>query len=517
MATPELLQQVEQLKIFLATAPANWEDPNQSIQRFCLPNGDTISCVLWKNVFYMTGTEIVKCLVFRFHAIGRPVKNIKKFEEGIFSDLRNLKAGVDAALEEPRSEFLEFLYKHSCIRTQKKQKVFYWYSVPHDRLFMDALERDLKREASGQETATVPTPSFQLPMALQGALLKPPMPGISHSPAMLSAGSMQHHSTPHITSTASHYHQPPPMMNHVQHMPYMNPTNNLSDVKLEDWMTNHQHDHHSPSSDPFPTPPSAMKMLQSGGLSGDNQNTNGPMQSMEEMSNLLEKQEEQILNGGSPEQTHEDNIENGNISRQPTPDISSGNTSVGKPVESSPPASQSFLATPPLMSSPVPFLDGSPNYKQRRRSAIFRGAHSRSQSSPYSQPLMQQQQQRRRGSFDVSSSSSNLGHFASKDMMNQINFLEPTSLPGLEDNGPNSRLMSHRNSIASIDSHSSDIHGDERRGIWNLNTSDEKHAHPSMMDPMLSLPTVTESPDQQHRDMFTGKDFLSDGNELLFG
>lgn len=105
-------------------------------------------------LFHITGTDIVRCLAFRFHAFGRPVKNSKKFEEGIFSDLRNLKAGNDASLEEPKSPFLDFLYKNNCIRTQKKQKVFYWYSVPHDRLFLDALERDLKREKAGQEATT---------------------------------------------------------------------------------------------------------------------------------------------------------------------------------------------------------------------------------------------------------------------------------------------------------------------------------------------------------------------------
>lgn len=91
---------------------------------------------------------------FRFQAFGRPVQNSKKFEEGIFSDLRNLKSGTDASLEEPKSPFLDFMYKNNCIRTQKKQKVFYWYSVPHDRLFLDALERDLKREKMGQEATT---------------------------------------------------------------------------------------------------------------------------------------------------------------------------------------------------------------------------------------------------------------------------------------------------------------------------------------------------------------------------
>lgn len=107
----------------------------------------------------------MRCLAFRFQAFGRPVRNSKKFEEGIFSDLRNLKAGTDATLEEPKSPFLDFLYKNNCIRTQKKQKVFYWYSVPHDRLFLDALERDLKREKMGQDATTVavsePAMSFE--------------------------------------------------------------------------------------------------------------------------------------------------------------------------------------------------------------------------------------------------------------------------------------------------------------------------------------------------------------------
>ncbi|KAJ7697970.1 hypothetical protein B0H14DRAFT_3655078 [Mycena olivaceomarginata] len=52
------------------------------------------------------------------------------------------------------SPFLDLLFKYQCIRTQKKQKVFYWFSVPHDRLFLDALERDLKREKMGLEPTT---------------------------------------------------------------------------------------------------------------------------------------------------------------------------------------------------------------------------------------------------------------------------------------------------------------------------------------------------------------------------
>jgi hypothetical protein len=156
-----MLEAVNQLRYFLSTAHLNWA-VNQTLKRFQLPNGETISCVYYKNTFYITGTDIVRSLVFRFQAYGRPVKNMKKFEEGIFSDLRNLKPGVDAILEEPRSEFLEMLYKNNCIRTQKKQKVFFWFSVPHDRLFIDALERDHKREAEGKEPSTVALQSAPL-------------------------------------------------------------------------------------------------------------------------------------------------------------------------------------------------------------------------------------------------------------------------------------------------------------------------------------------------------------------
>jgi hypothetical protein len=142
------LEMINQLKSFLLTAPDNQQE---TINQHHLPSGDIVSCVKWDNTFYISGTDIVRCLVFRFQAFGRPVENVKKFEEGVFSDLRNLKPGTDAILEEPKSPFLDLLFKNNCIRTQKKQKVFYWFSVPHDRLFLDALERDLKREKMGVE------------------------------------------------------------------------------------------------------------------------------------------------------------------------------------------------------------------------------------------------------------------------------------------------------------------------------------------------------------------------------
>ncbi|KAG4088873.1 STE-domain-containing protein [Neocallimastix lanati (nom. inval.)] len=132
----------------------NWK-AGEVIRRFQLYEHDYVSCVFWENQHYITGTDIVKAITFRFKIQGHEIKNVKKFEEGIFSDLRNLKPGIDSSLEEPKSPFLELLYKNKCIRTQKKQKVFFWYSVPYDRLYQDVLKRDKKRELNGKKSNIV--------------------------------------------------------------------------------------------------------------------------------------------------------------------------------------------------------------------------------------------------------------------------------------------------------------------------------------------------------------------------
>lgn len=149
------LRLIEDLKFFLATAPAGWQE-NQVIRRYYLNHDEGfVSCVFWNNLYFITGTDIVRCIVYKFEHFGRKIVDRKKFEEGIFSDLRNLKCDTDAILEPPRSDFLEFLFKNSCLRTQKKQKVFFWFNVPHDKLMADALERDLKKENLGQNPTTI--------------------------------------------------------------------------------------------------------------------------------------------------------------------------------------------------------------------------------------------------------------------------------------------------------------------------------------------------------------------------
>jgi hypothetical protein len=207
----ENLATLNKLKEFLATAPARWSppeapgsipfpnpSPRPALNRFSLPSNEYVTCVLWQGQYYISGTDIVRSLVFRFEAFGRPVRNMKKFEEGVFSDLRNLKPGSDATLEEPKvrlifprderrspdpllefvlglvvqvpvhsnsKEAKGFLLVNTSTFSLRSRFNFFRFSVPHDRLFFDALERDVKRENMGSESATVatnePAVSFQ--------------------------------------------------------------------------------------------------------------------------------------------------------------------------------------------------------------------------------------------------------------------------------------------------------------------------------------------------------------------
>lgn len=124
-------------------------------KKFELPGsgGEMISCIQWDGEYYITGTDIIKIIVYRLRLEGHLVSlgEMKKFEEGVFSDLRHLKAGLGARLEEARSEFLEWLCRHGCIRTQKKQKVYFWKAVDVEKLISDARCRQQKRNERGSE------------------------------------------------------------------------------------------------------------------------------------------------------------------------------------------------------------------------------------------------------------------------------------------------------------------------------------------------------------------------------
>lgn len=232
--TPKLVRIVEQMKIFLVTAPIYW-NPDQKLKRFYINNDESISCILWNNYFYITGTDIVRSLKYRFCAFGRPVKNMKKFEEGIFSDLRNLKPGFESTLESSHSEFLRYLYKGSCIKTQKKQKVFHWFSVPHDRLFMDALERDFKREALGIEPTSTPLIHMPLAKALEQA----------RSECLVSLANHDLFCGPKNRNMSS----PSAMNPTAEHLMALNNVNRVEGVKRREESSNENSDSNEPKTD----------------------------------------------------------------------------------------------------------------------------------------------------------------------------------------------------------------------------------------------------------------------------
>lgn len=155
---PAYEAEVMQLLDFLATAHLNWPSTGDSLRGKTLSTGDTIACISWQGSYFISGTDILKVILFRFAALGRSIPQMKKFEEGVFSDLRSLKLGRDAVLEEPRSKFLEFLHTHGCVRTQKKQKIFYWQAVDHERLFQEAVNRELRKSRASFFNAGVQSP-----------------------------------------------------------------------------------------------------------------------------------------------------------------------------------------------------------------------------------------------------------------------------------------------------------------------------------------------------------------------
>ncbi|KAF7702830.1 Transcription factor CPH1 [Cucumispora dikerogammari] len=136
------------LKEWMKNAPYlsnKYKENTNYVSTYTLLSSEDVHCVLYENSCFITGTDIVKIIIWYLNSTGCFISNLKKFEEGIFSDLRGLKVGVDSILEPPRSKFLDFLYKNGCVRTQKKQKVFKYTAVNINKIYKDSLDRELRR------------------------------------------------------------------------------------------------------------------------------------------------------------------------------------------------------------------------------------------------------------------------------------------------------------------------------------------------------------------------------------
>jgi hypothetical protein len=81
--------------------------------------------------------------------MGQSPTNFKKFDEGIHTDLRSIKVGDGAILEESNSSLLKYLYRINSVRTHKRQKIFLWHAVPFLNLLEDAIKREQKSNQIG--------------------------------------------------------------------------------------------------------------------------------------------------------------------------------------------------------------------------------------------------------------------------------------------------------------------------------------------------------------------------------
>jgi hypothetical protein len=121
--------------MFLGTATNNWcrkDNHRTSSQRFKRLHlfGLEISCSRWKNEFFITTNDIIKATVIRYQLEGKPLPEYRKFKEGIVTDLKQLKMDRDGKLAATQSDILRYLAANQIVTSLRRQKLFYWKSVP---------------------------------------------------------------------------------------------------------------------------------------------------------------------------------------------------------------------------------------------------------------------------------------------------------------------------------------------------------------------------------------------------
>lgn len=152
----------EDLKDFINNAGKDWA-PEEECRRFTI-FGDCIVCARWEGKLLVSGSDVVKCMgaLYRLANLGKLPRDQRKFKESITGDLRNLKTGSAALLEDANSPLLRFLFRISSVRTHKRQKVFFWTAVPFMDLFLDAMSRERRNSIPSPPDLKVVLDSHQL-------------------------------------------------------------------------------------------------------------------------------------------------------------------------------------------------------------------------------------------------------------------------------------------------------------------------------------------------------------------
>jgi transcription factor STE12 len=113
----------------------------------------------------MTSNDVLKILLFRLEIIGISLTPdmIRKLEVWMLSDLRRLKEGLHWKLEPANSELVLLLTTHKSFKIAKKQKIYHWWSIPHDEILYRCLFRMVKINAPSTSSAT------EMAMLLKGS------------------------------------------------------------------------------------------------------------------------------------------------------------------------------------------------------------------------------------------------------------------------------------------------------------------------------------------------------------
>ena len=95
-----LLAGASSLSSFLRTGPKPVQVGKPvTVYEHSLGDESSVLCFVRDGRWFMSGRGVVDCVAYRLLATGTTISDHKKFESGIFSDLRNLRQGIDYQLE----------------------------------------------------------------------------------------------------------------------------------------------------------------------------------------------------------------------------------------------------------------------------------------------------------------------------------------------------------------------------------------------------------------------------------
>jgi uncharacterized Zn-finger protein len=118
----------------------NYEKKTVSFNLCSEDSNEFISSFYWNEDYYISVIDILKITKFQLKLLGYKIIKQKKFEGYIFSILRSIK---NFKCETSNSKLLNLMYIGNCIRTQKKQKIFYWNNFPHEEIFYEFLDKGM--------------------------------------------------------------------------------------------------------------------------------------------------------------------------------------------------------------------------------------------------------------------------------------------------------------------------------------------------------------------------------------